>query len=290
MGHGGHAEGDFIRNIEVIRGSAFGDTMIGNDGDNKLYGNEGNDTLKGGGGEDHLIGSEGNDILQGGDGDDLIEGREGADQIDGGAGQDTMVLYSFEDVPGGVTVDLAAGTASGGAVDPGDTFRNIEGVNATQYNDFLYGDENDNIFTGYEGGDIIDGKGGSDTVVYNGAWIGGDGSGYGVGVSVDLAASRVSGAAASYDRITSIENAIGSVYRDALGGSDVSNYLSGRGGNDSLSGEGGDDVLGYKKDNWGIDLNVTNLFDKDYASGCQGLLVCSYGEGRKALLKAHVTW
>ena len=63
MGHGGHAEGDFIRNIEVIRGSAFGDTMIGNDGDNKLYGNEGNDTLKGGGGEDHLIGSDGNDIL-----------------------------------------------------------------------------------------------------------------------------------------------------------------------------------------------------------------------------------
>ena len=68
----------------------------------------------------------------------------------------------------------------------------------------------------------------------------------GVGVSVDLAASRVSGAAASYDRITSIENAIGSVYRDALG-SDVSNYLSGRGGNDSLSGEGGDDVLGGNK-------------------------------------------
>ncbi|MRG57688.1 TonB-dependent siderophore receptor [Phyllobacterium sp. SYP-B3895] len=48
--------------------------------------------------------------------------------------------------------------------------------------------------------------------------------------------------------------------------------------------------VGYKKDNWGVDLNVTNLFDKDYVSGCQGLLVCSYGEGRKALLKAHLTW
>ncbi len=49
--------------------------------------------------------------------------------------------------------------------------------------------------------------------------------------------------------------------------------------------------LGYQKDNWGVDLNVTNLFDKDYVSGCQGLLVCSYGEGRKALLKAHYfTW
>lgn len=48
--------------------------------------------------------------------------------------------------------------------------------------------------------------------------------------------------------------------------------------------------VGYKKANWGVDLNVTNLFDKDYVSGCQGLLVCSYGEGRKALLKAHLTW
>lgn len=48
--------------------------------------------------------------------------------------------------------------------------------------------------------------------------------------------------------------------------------------------------LGYNKKNWGVDLNVTNLFDEEYVSGCQGLLVCSYGEGRKALLKAHVTW
>ena len=48
--------------------------------------------------------------------------------------------------------------------------------------------------------------------------------------------------------------------------------------------------LGYKKDNWGVDLNVTNVFDKEYVSGCQGVNVCAYGEGRRALLKAHVTW
>lgn len=243
VNHGGHAEGDIIRNIDVIRGSAFGDTMIGNAADNNLYGNEGDDTLAGGGGDDYLLGGEGNDILQGGAGDDLIEGREGADQIDGGDGQDTMQLYSFEGMPGGVTVDLAAGTASGGAIDPGDTFRNIEGVSATDYDDILNGDENDNIFTGYLGGDIINGKGGSDTVVYNGMWVGGDGTGHGVGVRVDLMTSSVSGADASYDRISSIENAIGSGYSDSLRGSDDSNYLSGGRGQDSLSGAGGDDVL-----------------------------------------------
>lgn len=40
--------------------------------------------------------------------------------------------------------------------------------------------------------------------------------------------------------------------------------------------------LGYEKDNWGVDLNVTNLFDKSYVAGCQGIYVCGYGEGRKA--------
>lgn len=48
--------------------------------------------------------------------------------------------------------------------------------------------------------------------------------------------------------------------------------------------------LGYEKDNWGVDLNVTNLFDKNYVAGCQGVFVCGYGEGRKALLKVHTKW
>nr|WP_313533078.1 TonB-dependent siderophore receptor [Brucella anthropi] len=48
--------------------------------------------------------------------------------------------------------------------------------------------------------------------------------------------------------------------------------------------------LGYEKDNWGVDLNVPNLFDKSYVAGCQGIYVCGYGEGRKALLKVHTKW
>jgi len=51
-----------------------------------------------------------------------------------------------------------------------------------------------------------------------------------------------------------------------------------------------DAKIGYKKDNWGVDLNVTNLFDKTYVASCQGTSTCSYGEGRSFKLKAHVTW
>ncbi|WP_292856362.1 TonB-dependent siderophore receptor [Mesorhizobium sp.] len=48
--------------------------------------------------------------------------------------------------------------------------------------------------------------------------------------------------------------------------------------------------LGYEKENWGVDLNVTNLFNKTYVSSCQTTLTCSYGEGRSFKLKVHTTW
>lgn len=48
--------------------------------------------------------------------------------------------------------------------------------------------------------------------------------------------------------------------------------------------------LGYEKDNWGVDLNVTNVFDKTYVSSCQTEFTCGYGEGRSFKLKAHTSW
>jgi iron complex outermembrane receptor protein len=51
-----------------------------------------------------------------------------------------------------------------------------------------------------------------------------------------------------------------------------------------------DTNIGYAQDNWGISLNVNNVFDEDYVSGCQGVSTCSYGEGRVMKLKTHMTW
>lgn len=48
--------------------------------------------------------------------------------------------------------------------------------------------------------------------------------------------------------------------------------------------------LGYEKENWGVDLNVTNLFNKTYVASCQTTLTCSYGEGRSFKLKVHTSW
>jgi iron complex outermembrane receptor protein len=51
-----------------------------------------------------------------------------------------------------------------------------------------------------------------------------------------------------------------------------------------------DAAVRYQWDNYKISLNVTNLLDKRFVSGCQGINVCSYGEGRRALVKASYTW
>ncbi|MFC0219395.1 TonB-dependent siderophore receptor [Pseudochelatococcus lubricantis] len=46
--------------------------------------------------------------------------------------------------------------------------------------------------------------------------------------------------------------------------------------------------IGYKRDNWGVDLNITNLFDKKYVASCQTQFSCGYAEGRVFKFKAHI--
>ncbi|MGQ9364881.1 TonB-dependent siderophore receptor [Azospirillum sp. ST 5-10] len=48
--------------------------------------------------------------------------------------------------------------------------------------------------------------------------------------------------------------------------------------------------IGYAKDNWGADLFVTNLFDKEYVASCQTQYSCAYAEGRVVKLNLHMTW
>ena len=51
-----------------------------------------------------------------------------------------------------------------------------------------------------------------------------------------------------------------------------------------------DAAIRYERDDRGLSLNVNNLFDKRYVSGCQGALTCAYGQGREFVLKAHMNW
>jgi Ca2+-binding RTX toxin-like protein len=88
-GHFG--EGDNVQSdIEVIRGTSFGDDLFGNDAANQIFGNEGVDLISGLGGNDELHGGDANDNLDGGDGNDSIFGEGGPDVMAGGANDDLM--------------------------------------------------------------------------------------------------------------------------------------------------------------------------------------------------------
>lgn len=95
---GGFATGDTITGaagtaagFEYVRGSAFVDTLTGNDLVNRLFGNGGADFLHGRGEADVLYGGIGDDDLFGGDGDDRLFGQGDNDDFDGEVGTDRCV-------------------------------------------------------------------------------------------------------------------------------------------------------------------------------------------------------
>ncbi|MCJ8054878.1 TonB-dependent siderophore receptor [Shinella curvata] len=51
-----------------------------------------------------------------------------------------------------------------------------------------------------------------------------------------------------------------------------------------------DAAIRYKKDNWSVALNVSNLFNKEYVASCQSVTSCGYGAGRTFMLKASTSW
>ncbi len=261
--------GDYISNLSA-GGSSYwlfqliltgDDVLIGSAGNDAFDGSKGNDTIDGGGGEDllsydgfvgnvsvdlaagtartvwgtstitsieDLVGSAGNDTLAGDAGRNTFKGIGGNDTIDGRGGIDTA---SYADARTAVTVDLAAGTATGGSGN--DTLTSIERIIGSRFNDTLRGSAGADFFVGGRGNDTIDGRGGFDTVEYGGA---------AGGVTVDLAAGTATGGDGT-DKLTAIEAVNGSVFADTLTGSKRSNTLHGDAGNDTLIGGAGNDKL-----------------------------------------------
>ena len=229
-GEKGHAEGDTFTDIENVRGSAYNDGLVGNDGAN------------------YLAGGAGNDGLWGGAGDDTLEGGPGADRLFGGSGAD-RVSYIRSDA--GVTVNLGDGTGMGGHAE-GDALEGVENILGSGYADTLVGNEADNRLDGRSGDDDLDGGAGNDTLVGgSGAdrLAGGSGAdwvsylGSDAGVTVDLGNGSSEGGHAAGDAISGVENVRGSGHADVLVGNGSANHLEGHGADDELRGDAGNDTL-----------------------------------------------
>ena len=92
FGAGADAQGDTYVHVENVVGSRFFDTLIGDDGDNRLEGLAGRDTLIGGNGDDQLFGGSDLDTFvftNGNWGNDIIH------DFDAGPGREKMDLSSI---------------------------------------------------------------------------------------------------------------------------------------------------------------------------------------------------
>jgi Ca2+-binding RTX toxin-like protein len=184
-----------------------------------------------------LIGTVLADLFVASGGNDLLDGRGGSDSV------------SYAGWSGPVTVTLGRSGGDGSAVkhvvqqiagswytwyNSTDTLRDIDNVIGSRYADTITGNEQDNILIGLDGGDDLDGRGGTDTVNYAAS---------DAAVIVNLSMGFGQGGHAEDDTYASIENVVGSAYADTIMGSNAANKLEGGNQNDILHGLSGGDRL-----------------------------------------------
>ncbi|MGK9231823.1 hypothetical protein KXS07_09350 [Inquilinus limosus] len=296
---------------DTISGLAGNDILTGLDGDDVLIGGLGADALNGGAGSDtadysgeaaaiainlavnfasgaatgdtftsieNLIGTNFNDELasndsantvDGGAGNDIIYGSLGADTLIGGVGIDTIW---YNTAPSGVTVDLAAGTGSGGWAE-GDTLSGFERIGGSDFDDDLSGDAGANEIAGGLGNDIVQGRGGADLVDGREGFDWASYRDSSAAVVVNLLAGTASGGDAQGDTLAAIEGVIGSAQSDTLTGNGIGNNLQGLAGNDTIDGGGADDFLvgGAGADQINGGAGIADI--ADYADSSAGVTV-----------------
>jgi Ca2+-binding RTX toxin-like protein len=222
-GAGGDAQGDVLRNIQNLIGSALADTLTGDAADNRLDGGTGADLLVGGGGADTLIGGEGLDTASYAD---------AAPRALGAGVTHNGVVASL------VTPSINEGDAWG------DVYDSIENLIGSDQDDILFGDAANNALTGGAGDDTLQGGLGADSLNGGG---GSDTASYSLasaGVTASLADdSRNAGLDAQGDTFENIFNLIGSNFDDVLEGNASANTLIGGFGDDTLNGGDGADTL-----------------------------------------------
>ncbi len=109
---------------------------------------------------ENLTGSAYDDKLTGDTGNNILEGGKGADKLNGGKGIDAA---SYANAETGVTADLSRSKNNTGEA-AGDTYKNIQNLIGSAFEDRLVGDNKDNAIDGGDGNDVLIGNGGSDTL------------------------------------------------------------------------------------------------------------------------------
>ncbi|HNH34933.1 MAG TPA: calcium-binding protein, partial [Rhodocyclaceae bacterium] len=223
---------DTLRDINMVRGSAFADIFVGRDtspvGDQDFEG---------------------------------FEGMAGDDEMDGGLGFD-RAEYRYS--PTGVAANLGTGLARDGWGST-DHLNGFEALLGSDFADSLTGSAGNDALTGMAGNDTLDGGAGIDRADYREEFdLDGDGNGTianlsaspvtlatlglagtwnGVAVaSVTIASGKALDGWGGTDSLLNMEDLRGTRYADVLVGSAAANVLDGQEGNDTLVGGAGNDT------------------------------------------------
>ena len=137
-------------------------TVIGTPANRTVTGTPNNDVIV-------IDGAGGFDIRAGG-GDDTICGGSGYDTIRPGSGNDwvfgggSLNALDYSDAAQGMSVDLAAGLATGLSSSESDSFSGFSEVFGGVHGDRLYGSQGADFLAGNAGDDVIEGRGGNDQI------------------------------------------------------------------------------------------------------------------------------
>ena len=241
----GYGDTDTISGVENVTGTAFNDTIIGQNGANVIIGGAGYDVLLGLGGDDVLFGGSG-----------------AANEMYGGAGNDTYYTDAND------TIVESAGEGIDSVVTTQSVFRlanNLERLYFRGTGDFTgIGNAENNTIVGGAGNDTISGGAGYDVLIGgNGNDTLGGGSGAanelygGLGddtfiVDADDTIIELAGqgndtvrtSLSSFNLGANIETLIYTGTDGFVGvGNALDNVINGRSGNDILTGGGGADTL-----------------------------------------------
>jgi Ca2+-binding RTX toxin-like protein len=146
-GRPGDLEG-IEKDIEVIEGSNFDDTLLGSDRNETFRGLNGNDVIGAGGGTDLI---------------DEGSAPNGADTLNGGNGAGDRIAYGTR--TSGVSVSLDGVRNDGASGEQDDVRPTVEHITGSDFADTLVGSSLPNILDGRSGPDTILGQDGSDTIL-----------------------------------------------------------------------------------------------------------------------------
>ncbi|NEO89366.1 MAG: hypothetical protein F6K56_03525 [Moorea sp. SIO3G5] len=139
-------------------------SIVGDEGDNKLVGTEEDDIIKGLEGNDTIHGDRGDDLIQGNQGDDKLKGGRGHDDLDGGSGNDTIRGgRGRDDFDGGLDNDFLQGGRGNDILDGNHGDDTIKGG---RHDDILDGGSGDDILNGGRGSDVMTGGQGYDHFIF----------------------------------------------------------------------------------------------------------------------------